>query len=56
LERAAFEERPFEIGVVYIHSANPPGAARIMGALRRWGYNVRSAAGSPHLGYLEDAE
>jgi hypothetical protein len=56
LEQAAFEERPFDIGVVYIHSANPPGAAKIMQALRRWGYNVHSAAGSPHVGYMAEAE
>jgi hypothetical protein len=56
LERAAFEERPFDIGVVYIHSANPAGAARIMRVLQRWGYDVRSAAGSQHVGYLAEAE
>ncbi|MEV4479463.1 hypothetical protein AB0J98_07085 [Micromonospora coxensis] len=50
------EERPFDIGVVYVHSANPAGAEKIMQALRRWGYHVRSAAGSPHLGYLAEAE
>ncbi|MGW9196638.1 cyclic-phosphate processing receiver domain-containing protein [Micromonospora chersina] len=56
LERAAFEERPFDIGVVYVHSANPAGAGKITQALRRWGYNVRSAAGSPLVGYLAEAE
>ncbi|MER5455248.1 cyclic-phosphate processing receiver domain-containing protein [Micromonospora sp. NPDC002389] len=56
LERAAFEEVPFDIGVVYVHSANPAGAGRIMQALRRWGYNVRSAAGSPFVGYLAEPE
>ncbi|MGN9769036.1 cyclic-phosphate processing receiver domain-containing protein [Micromonospora sp. SD12] len=56
LERAAFVERPFDIGVVYVHSANPAGARKIMQALRRWGYNVRSAAGSPYVGYLAEAE
>ncbi|MEU4714358.1 cyclic-phosphate processing receiver domain-containing protein [Micromonospora purpureochromogenes] len=56
LERAAFEGRPFDIGVVYVHSANPAGAARLMQALRRWDYEVRSAAGSPHVGYLAEAE
>ena len=56
LERAAYEERPFNIGVVYVHSANPAGAEKIMQALRRWGYNVRSAAGSPQVSYLSDAD
>lgn len=56
LERAAFEERPFDIGVVYVHSANPPGAAKIMQALRRWGYNVHAVAGSPEVGYVAGAE
>ncbi|MEV4507435.1 cyclic-phosphate processing receiver domain-containing protein [Dactylosporangium sp. NPDC049525] len=52
LELAAFEERPFDVGVVVIHSANPPGAAKMLQALRRWGYEVRLAAGSPHVAYL----
>ncbi|GAB3868327.1 cyclic-phosphate processing receiver domain-containing protein [Dactylosporangium cerinum] len=52
LELAAFEGRPFDIGVVFIHSANPPGGAKMLQALRRWGYEVRLAAGSPHVGYL----
>ncbi|WP_425487211.1 cyclic-phosphate processing receiver domain-containing protein [Micromonospora maritima] len=56
LERAAFERRPFDVGVVYVHSANPAGAEKVMQALRRWGYHVRSAVGSPHVGYLAGAE
>jgi hypothetical protein len=52
LELAAFEGRPFDIGVVLVHSANPPGGAKMLQALRRWGYEVRLAAGSPHVGYL----
>ncbi|MEU4681140.1 cyclic-phosphate processing receiver domain-containing protein [Micromonospora sp. NPDC023737] len=55
LERAAFEEQPFDIGVVFVHSANPAGAARVMQALRRWGYHVRSVAGSPQVGYRAGA-
>ena len=51
LERAAFEEQPFDIGVVNVHSANPAGAARIARALRRWGYPVRVVTGSPAVGY-----
>ncbi|WP_330186447.1 cyclic-phosphate processing receiver domain-containing protein [Dactylosporangium sp. AC04546] len=51
LERAAFEERPFDIGVVHVHSSNPPGAAKVVQALRRWGYEVRLATGSPAVGY-----
>jgi hypothetical protein len=50
LERAAFDEAPFDIGVVYVHSANPPGAAKILQALRRWGYAARNATGDPRLG------
>ncbi len=52
LERAAFDERPFDIGVVFIHSANPPGAAKIGQALGRWGHHVSSVPGSTHVGYL----
>ncbi|MET7749788.1 cyclic-phosphate processing receiver domain-containing protein [Micromonospora sp. NPDC005367] len=55
LERAAFEEQPFDIGVVFVHSANPAGAARVMQALRRWGYHVRSVAGSARVGYRAGA-
>lgn len=51
LELAAFEERPFDIGVILIHSANPSGAAKMSQALRRWGYPVRPATGSPAVGY-----
>jgi hypothetical protein len=52
LERAAFGGDPFDIGVIFVHSANPPGAAKMVQGLRRWGYEVRPAAGSPHVGYL----
>lgn len=51
LERAAFDGRPFTIGTVHVHSANPPGAARVVQALRRWGYNAHGATGSPLLGH-----
>ncbi|WP_285548966.1 cyclic-phosphate processing receiver domain-containing protein [Actinoplanes regularis] len=53
LEEAAFEERPFDIGVILIHSANPAGAAKMSQALRRWGYRVQPATGSPAVGYLD---
>ncbi|GAA4609226.1 hypothetical protein GCM10023107_90580 [Actinoplanes octamycinicus] len=52
LERAAFEERPFDVGLILIHSANPSGAAKMSQALRRWGYPVRAATGSAAVGYL----
>ncbi|MEV4347805.1 cyclic-phosphate processing receiver domain-containing protein [Actinoplanes sp. NPDC049596] len=51
LERAAFDGRPFDIGIVYIHSANPPGVVKIRQALERWNYPVRSVPGSPHVAY-----
>ncbi|MFI7304692.1 cyclic-phosphate processing receiver domain-containing protein [Micromonospora aurantiaca] len=53
LERAAFENRPFDIGVVHVHSSNPGGAAKIAQVLRRWGYRVCIASGSTELGYLD---
>ena len=53
LERAAFDGHPLDIGVVYIHSANPTGAAKMAQALRRWGYPVRVASGSPEVAYQE---
>ncbi|MEU9509416.1 cyclic-phosphate processing receiver domain-containing protein [Micromonospora sp. NPDC048170] len=56
LELAAFEGQPFDIGVVYVHSANPAGAAKIAQVLRRWGYHVRSVAGAPQVGYLPQSE
>lgn len=51
LEQAAFDDRPFNIGVVVVHSANPGGAARIALVLRRWGYRVRVASGCSDIGY-----
>ncbi|MGA4727278.1 cyclic-phosphate processing receiver domain-containing protein [Micromonospora taraxaci] len=53
LERAAFDERPFDVGVINVHSANPAGAAKIAQVLRRWGYRVRLASGSTDVGYLD---
>ena len=53
LELAAFEEQPFDIGAVLIHSANPPGGAKMLQVLRRWGYLVRLAAGAPQVGYID---
>ncbi|MGN9765342.1 cyclic-phosphate processing receiver domain-containing protein [Micromonospora sp. SD12] len=53
LERAAFEKRPFYIGVVNVHSCNPGGAAKIAQVLRNWGYRVRIASGSTDVGYLD---
>lgn len=52
LEEAAFDGRPFDIGIVLVHSANPPGAAKVLQALRRWDYQVRIATGSPEIAYL----
>lgn len=52
LEEAAFDGRPFDIGVVTIHSANPAGAAKMAQALRRWGYHVVVAAGSTEVAHL----
>ncbi|MCO5970215.1 cyclic-phosphate processing receiver domain-containing protein [Actinoallomurus soli] len=43
LEEAAFGGRPFDIGMVFVHSANPSGAETMVRVLRRWGYRVRRA-------------
>ncbi|MGW4249800.1 cyclic-phosphate processing receiver domain-containing protein [Nocardia sp. NPDC004722] len=43
LEEAAFDGRPFEIGTIYVHSANPIGAETVVRVLGRWGYRVRRA-------------
>ncbi|WP_307831535.1 cyclic-phosphate processing receiver domain-containing protein [Nucisporomicrobium flavum] len=53
LEHAAFEERPFDIGIIQVHSANPAGAGKMVQALRHWGYQVRVATGSAELGYRD---
>ncbi|MDP9794961.1 hypothetical protein J2S43_003473 [Catenuloplanes nepalensis] len=50
LEHAAFEGRPFDIGVIVIHSANPVGAAKMAQVLRHWGYHVRAATGCAEVG------
>ncbi|MFJ8038990.1 cyclic-phosphate processing receiver domain-containing protein [Kitasatospora sp. NPDC096147] len=41
LEEAAFHGRPFRIGTVHVHSANPTGAQTVVRSLERWGYRVR---------------
>lgn len=43
LEEAAFSGRPFRIGTVYVHSANPIGAETVVRSLTRWNYRVRRA-------------
>ena len=53
LERGAFEGRPLDVGVVHVHSANPPGAAKVVQALTRWGYDVRLVTGSAQVGCRE---
>ncbi|WP_432984325.1 cyclic-phosphate processing receiver domain-containing protein [Dactylosporangium sp. CA-233914] len=53
LERAAFDGEPFTITTIYVHSANPPGAAKVLQALRRWGYHVVPATNSAAVGYRE---
>jgi hypothetical protein len=44
LEEAAFNGRPFNIGTVFVHSANPAGAETMARSLARWNYHVRRAA------------
>ncbi|MFE3195178.1 cyclic-phosphate processing receiver domain-containing protein [Nocardia sp. NPDC059240] len=44
LEEAAFDGHPFDIGIIYVHSANPIGAETVVRVLSRWGYPVRRAA------------
>ena len=53
LERAAFDGAPFDIGTIIVHSANPPGAAKVAQALGRWGYRVRVRAAAEDLGYRD---
>jgi hypothetical protein len=43
MEEAAFRGRPFDIGTVFVHSANPIGAEAVVRALTRWNYHVRRA-------------
>ncbi|WP_052866220.1 cyclic-phosphate processing receiver domain-containing protein [Streptomyces niger] len=43
LEEAAFDGRPFRIGTVFVHSANPIGAETVVRSLTRWNYRVRRA-------------
>ncbi|OIJ92357.1 hypothetical protein BIV23_38755 [Streptomyces monashensis] len=44
LEEAAFHGRPFHIGTVYVHSANPVGAETVVRSLSHWKYHVRRTA------------
>jgi hypothetical protein len=55
LERAAFDGRPFDVGAIIIHSANPAGAAKMAQVLRHWGYPVRIASGAKDVGYIDMA-
>lgn len=41
LEEAAFVGHPFNIGVIFVHSANPSGAETVVRVLKRWDYRVR---------------
>ncbi|MFE0187036.1 cyclic-phosphate processing receiver domain-containing protein [Streptomyces sp. NPDC058989] len=43
MEEAAFSGRPFHIGMVFVHSANPIGAETVVRSLTRWNYRVRRA-------------
>ncbi|MCQ4042119.1 cyclic-phosphate processing receiver domain-containing protein [Streptantibioticus rubrisoli] len=43
MEEAAFSGRPFHIGTIFVHSANPIGAETVVRALTRWNYQVRRA-------------
>ncbi|WP_188273056.1 cyclic-phosphate processing receiver domain-containing protein [Streptomyces sp. CBMA152] len=43
MEEAAFNARPFRIGTVFVHSANPIGAETVVRSLARWSYRVRRA-------------
>lgn len=42
LEFAAHRGRPYDIGTIYVHTANPVGAETMMAALSPW-YTVRRA-------------
>ncbi|WP_339134813.1 cyclic-phosphate processing receiver domain-containing protein [Streptomyces sp. f51] len=44
MEEAAFDGRPFRIGTVFVHSANPIGAETVVRSLTRWNYQVRRTA------------
>ncbi|MFI5641598.1 cyclic-phosphate processing receiver domain-containing protein [Streptomyces goshikiensis] len=43
MEEAAFNGQPFQIGAVFVHSANPIGAATVVRSLARWSYRVQRA-------------
>ncbi|MGW1867735.1 cyclic-phosphate processing receiver domain-containing protein [Streptomyces mauvecolor] len=43
LEEAAFNGRPFDIGAILVHSANPIGAEAVVRSLTYWNYHVRRA-------------
>lgn len=43
LEEAAFNGRPFQIGMIFVHSANPSGAETVVRVLKRWDHRVRRA-------------
>jgi hypothetical protein len=50
LVRAAFEECPFDIGIIHVHSANPAGARKMVQALQHWGAATASRRSSGRCG------
>ncbi|MFF2951612.1 cyclic-phosphate processing receiver domain-containing protein [Kitasatospora sp. NPDC057965] len=50
MEEAAFDGRPFRIGAVFVHSANPIGAETVVRSLARWHYRVRRATAQHSVG------
>jgi hypothetical protein len=44
LEEQAFGGAPLDVGVVYVHSANPPAAESVLRGLRRYGYRAERSS------------
>ncbi|MFD7335412.1 hypothetical protein ACFV98_05335 [Streptomyces violascens] len=42
-EEAAFNGRPFDIGAILVHSANPIGGETVVRSLTYWNYRIRRA-------------
>lgn len=49
LEYCAFHGKPYQIGKIFVHSSNAPGAAEVVKGLTRQGYDVERVTFSPAL-------
>jgi len=50
LSERAFNDNPFPVKKIFVHTSNPSGAATMVRTLTRWGYDTKPTA-PPHAEY-----